>query len=86
MSKMSDAEILAIVKQQICDQLENIDPETINLETEFIKDLKADSLDVVELVMRLEDKFDIEINDGVASKIKDVQDSIEYIKRFSSKM
>lgn len=82
MSEMSDAEILEIVKEQICEQLDNIDPTAIKLETEFIKDLKADSLDVVELVMRLEDKFDIEINDGVASKIQTVEDSIDYIKRF----
>jgi len=82
MSEMSDAEILEIVKEQICEQLDNIDPTAIQLETEFIKDLKADSLDVVELVMRLEDKFDIEINDGVASKIQTVEDSIDYIKRF----
>ena len=82
MSEMSDAEILEIVKEQICEQLDNIDPNVIKLETEFIKDLKADSLDVVELVMRLEDKFDIEINDGVASKIQNVEDSIDYIKRF----
>ena len=82
MSEMSDAEILEIVKEQICEQLDNIDPTAIKLETEFIKDLKADSLDVVELVMRLEDKFDIEINDGVASKIQTVADSIDYIKRF----
>ena len=79
---MSDAEILEIVKEQICEQLDNIDPNVIKLETEFIKDLKADSLDVVELVLRLEDKFDIEINDGVASKIQNVEDSIDYIKRF----
>lgn len=82
MSEMSDAEILEIVKEQICEQLDNIDPTAIKLDTEFIKDLKADSLDVVELVMRLEDKFDIEINDGVASKIQTVEDSIDYIKRF----
>ena len=82
MSEMSDAEILEIVKEQICEQLDNIDPNVIKLETEFIKDLKADSLDVVELVLRLEDKFDIEINDGVASKIQTVEDSIDYIKRF----
>jgi|VirMetMinimDraft_7_1064189.scaffolds.fasta_scaffold46215_2 acyl carrier protein len=82
MSEMSDAEILEIVKEQICEQLDNIDPNVIKLETEFIKDLKADSLDVVELVLRLEDKFDIEINDGVASKIQNVEDSIDYIKRF----
>ena len=64
MSEMSDAEILEIVKEQICEQLDNIDPNVIKLETEFIKDLKADSLDVVELVLRLEDKFDIEMHGG----------------------
>ena len=74
MSEMSDAEILEIVKEQICEQLDNIDPNVIKLETEFIKDLKADSLDVVELVLRLEDKFDIEINDGVSNPRPDRQD------------
>jgi len=79
---MSDAEILEVVKTQICEQLDNIDVTKIQPETHYIKDLKADSLDVVELVMRFEDKFDIEINDAVASKIQTVQDSIEYIKKF----
>lgn len=79
---MSDAEILEVVKTQICEQLDNIDVTKIKPETHYIKDLKADSLDVVELVMRFEDKFDIEINDAVASKIQTVQDSIEYIKKF----
>ena len=85
MSKMSDAEILAIVKQQICDQLENIDPETINLETEFIKDLKADSLDVVELVMAFEEAFEVDINDEVAGEIQTVQDALDYIEGNSKK-
>ena len=45
---MSDAEILEVVKTQICEQLDNIDVTKIQPETHYIKDLKADSLDVVE--------------------------------------
>jgi len=52
----------------------------IRLEADFVKELGADSLDVVELVMLIEDEFEIEIDDKVASKIATVQDALNYIE------
>ena len=56
------------------------DAATITAETSFKEDLGADSLDVVELVMALEEKFDIEIPDEDAEKILTVADAIKYIE------
>ena len=64
--------------QLIADQL-NIKPEDIKLENEFIKDLKADSLDVVELIMNLEDHFNLQIPDEEAEKLVTVKDVIDYV-------
>jgi acyl carrier protein len=58
-----------------------IDSEKIKPEADFSKALGADSLDVVELVMAIEDEFDIEIEDEAASKITSVQDVLDYIER-----
>ena len=66
------------VIQFIADQL-NIKPEDIKLENEFIKDLKADSLDIVELVMNLEDHFNLQIPDEEAEKLVTVKNAIDYI-------
>ena len=52
----------------------------IKMESSFIEDLGADSLDIVELVMALEDEFQIEIPDKDAEQIKTVQDAVTYIK------
>lgn len=57
-----------------------IPEETIKPESAFIEDLGADSLDIVELVMAMEDEFQIEIPDKDAEKIKTVLDAITYIK------
>lgn len=57
-----------------------IPEDTIKTESSFIDDLGADSLDIVELVMALEDEFQIEIPDKDAESIKTVQDAINYIK------
>jgi acyl carrier protein len=57
-----------------------IPEDTIKLESSFVDDLGADSLDIVELVMALEDEFQIEIPDKDAESIKSVQDAINYIK------
>ena len=62
----------------IAEQL-NIKPEDIKLENEFIKDLKADSLDIVELVMNLEDHFNLQIPDEEAEKLVTVKNAIDYI-------
>ena len=67
------------VKEIIADQL-GVDDKQVNPTASFIDDLGADSLDTVELVMALEEEFDIEIPDEEAEKISTVQHAIEYIK------
>ena len=57
-----------------------IDESKVKLESKFIDDLGADSLDTVELVMAFEEKFDIEIPDDAAGTILTVQDAINYIE------
>jgi len=67
------------VKEIIVDQL-GVDEKQVNSEASFIDDLGADSLDTVELVMALEEEFDIEIPDEDAEKISTVQNAVDYIK------
>ncbi|HID56775.1 TPA: acyl carrier protein [Candidatus Poribacteria bacterium] len=67
------------VKEIIAEQLQ-VDAEKITPEASFIDDLGADSLDTVELVMALEEAFDIEIPDEDAEKIRTVGEAINYIK------
>jgi len=67
------------VRDIISDQL-GIDAEEISMESSFIDDLGADSLDIVELIMALESEFDMEIPDEDAEKISAVSDVVEYIK------
>ena len=67
------------VKEIIIDQL-GVDEKQVNTEASFIDDLGADSLDTVELVMALEEEFDVEIPDEDAEKIGTVQNAIDYIK------
>lgn len=57
-----------------------LSPEEVKPEATFIEDLGADSLDVVELIMKMEEEFNISIPDEDAEKIKTVQDAINYIK------
>ena len=71
--------ILDRIKDIIADKL-SVDVDEINIESSFVDDLGADSLDIVELVMALEDEFDIEIPDEDAEKIASVSDVVEYIK------
>lgn len=66
------------VKKIIADQL-GIDENTITLDSLFVDDLGADSLDVVELIMALEEEFDIEIPDEAAEKASKVGDVVDYI-------
>jgi len=72
------------VKQIIVDQL-GVNAEEVTNEASFIDDLGADSLDTVELVMALEEEFDIEIPDEDAEKITKVKDAIDYIKKHAKK-
>ena len=67
------------VKAVVVEQL-NVNPDEVKEESKFVEDLGADSLDVVELVMALEEKFDIEIPDTDAEKIITVKDAISYIE------
>jgi acyl carrier protein len=71
--------LLDDVKEVVIEQLD-CDPAEVKEDSNFIEDLGADSLDVVELVMALEEKFDIEIPDEDAEKILTVADAINYIE------
>ncbi|MBO5179046.1 MAG: acyl carrier protein [Clostridia bacterium] len=71
--------ILEKVKEVIVEQL-GVEDEVIKPDTSFIDDLGADSLDIVELIMALEEEFDLQIPDSEAEKIATVGDVIEYIK------
>lgn len=66
------------VKQIIAEQL-GIDEGTINMETDLVNDLKADSLDVVELIMEIEQEFEMDIPDEVLKEVKTIKDIVEYI-------
>lgn len=68
------------VKKIIVVQL-NVDAEDINLNSSFLDDLGADSLDIVELIMAFEEEFDIEIPDEDAEKIAYVGDVVDYINK-----
>ena len=76
---MNPDAILEKVKEVIIEQLA-VEEDAIKLETSFIDDLGADSLDIVELIMALEEEFDLQIPDSEAEKIATVGDVIEYIK------
>ncbi len=70
------------VKGIVVEQL-GVKPEDLSLQSSLIEDLGADSLDIVELIMALEEEFDIEISDEDAEKISTVGDVVEYIKKHS---
>lgn len=74
-----DAAIFEQVKQLVASELK-VNPSEIKPESDFTTDLNADSLDVVEFIMSLEEKFDIKIPDEDAEKIKTVQDVVNYIE------
>ncbi|MGD8190165.1 acyl carrier protein [Brevibacillus ginsengisoli] len=73
------ADIMETVKKIIVDRL-GVDESKIVLEASFKEDLGADSLDIVELVMELEDEFDMEISDEDAEKITTVGEVVKYIE------
>lgn len=66
------------VKAIVVEQL-GVDEAEVTIDSTFIDDLGADSLDIVELIMAFEEEFNIEIPDDVAEKIKTVKDTVEYI-------
>ena len=76
---MSSEEVPKEIKDVIVEQL-SIDVERIQFKSSFMDDLGADSLDIVELIMSMEEKFDVEIPDDEAEKLKTVQDAVDYLK------
>ncbi|WP_187860111.1 acyl carrier protein [Helicobacter pylori] len=74
-SKNLFEDIQAVIAEQL-----NVDVAQVTPEAEFVKDLGADSLDVVELIMALEEKFGVEIPDEQAEKIVNVGDVVKYIE------
>lgn len=79
---MSD--IAAKVHQIIVDQL-GVEAANVKPEASFVEDLGADSLDLTELIMAMEEEFDIEIADEDAQKIQKVQDAVDYIETHAAK-
>ncbi len=73
------ATVEARIKEIVCEQL-GVSDDEVTPEASFIDDLGADSLDIVELVMALEEEYEIEISDEDAEKIKTVQDVVTYIE------
>ena len=76
---MTQEEIFEKVKEIIVEQL-GVTENTVTMEASFIDDLGADSLDIVELIMALEEEFDTEIPDSDAEKVVTVGDVVDYIK------
>ena len=66
--------VIGIIVEQL-----KVSPEEVTLEASFIDDLGADSLDLVELIMAMEEEFGLEISDEDAEKIQTVQDTVNYI-------
>ena len=71
--------IIDDVKEVVVEQL-SVSADEVKEDSKFVEDLGADSLDVVELVMALEEKFDIEIPDDEAEKIMTVGDAVKYVE------
>lgn len=75
-------EILTRVIKVVADQL-SVDASEIRPESSFQDDLGADSLDLVELIMAMEEEFDVKIDDDAAQKIKTVQNAVDFINSLS---
>lgn len=76
---MTQQEIFKEVQDILVDQL-GVEPEEVTMDANFIDDLNADSLDIVELIMTLEQEFEVSIPDEDAEKISSVADVVNYIK------
>lgn len=77
---MSEQSTFEKVKAITVDQL-SVAPEDVKMDSTFIDDLGADSLDIVELIMAFEEKFNTEIPDDVAEKIRTVRDAVELLDK-----
>ena len=67
--------------KEIISEILNVDPDEITMETTFVDDLGADSLDVFQIIIGIEEEFDIDIASENAEKIVSVADAVEEIKR-----
>jgi acyl carrier protein len=76
---MQSEEIMAKLKELVIDRL-NVEEDQIKPEASFIEDLGADSLDIVELIMGIEEEFDVEIPDEDAEKLTNVGEALTYVK------
>jgi acyl carrier protein len=76
---VTDGTTFERLKKIIVEQL-GVDDEEVTSEASFVEDLNADSLDLVELIMSLEEEFGMEISDEDAEKIQKVSDAVEYIE------
>ena len=68
------------IRDIIVEQLDLDDADSLTMETSLKDDLDADSLDAVELIMQIEEEFEVEIPDEVASNMKTVKDIVDYIE------
>ena len=76
---MTDGTTYERLKKIIVEQL-GVDEEEVTPQASFVEDLNADSLDLVELIMSLEEEFGMEISDEDAERIQKVQDAVDYIE------
>jgi acyl carrier protein len=76
----SGDEILEKLKALVIDRL-NVEEEQIKPDASFVEDLGADSLDIVELIMGIEEEFDVEIPDEDAEKLRNVGDALAYVRQ-----
>lgn len=76
---MSEKEIFEKLKNIVVDQL-GVNEENVTMEATFVDDLAADSLDIVELVMNIEEEFDLEIPDADTETIVTIGDVVRYVK------
>jgi acyl carrier protein len=78
MAAMEREEIMKLVRDHLSTELE-VEPERIQPETRFRDDLDADSLDLYELVMELEDRYDIRVSEAEAARIETVGDAVDFV-------
>jgi acyl carrier protein len=76
---MQSEEIMVKLKELVIDRL-NVEEEQIKPDASFVEDLGADSLDIVELIMGIEEEFDVEIPDEDAEKLTNVAEALAYVK------